>query len=42
MAARRVTNTTILEKTLRRMRRAGRLDDVAEVLAVLALGPRPG
>ncbi len=36
VTARQTSNAAILGKTLRRMRRDGRLDDVAEVLAVLA------
>ena len=35
-AARPVTNAVILDRMVRRMRRAGRLDDVCEVMAVLA------
>jgi hypothetical protein len=35
-AAHPVSNAVILDRTLRRLRRAGRLDDVCEVLAVLA------
>jgi hypothetical protein len=35
-AARPVSNAVILDRTLRRMRRAGRLDDECELLAVLA------
>jgi hypothetical protein len=36
MTARSASNAVILDRTLRRLRRAGRLDDVSEVLAVLA------
>ncbi len=36
MGARPVTNAAILERTLRRLRRDGRLDELAEMLAVLA------
>ncbi len=36
MSGRPATNAAILDGTLRRLRRAGRLDDLAEMLAVLA------
>jgi hypothetical protein len=36
MSARPASNAVILDRTLRRLHRDGRLDDVSEVLATLA------
>jgi hypothetical protein len=36
VSTRPASNAVILDRTLRRLRRAGRLDDVCEILAVLA------
>jgi hypothetical protein len=36
VSTRPTSNAVILDRTLRRLRRDGRLDDVAEILAVLA------